>query len=228
MKTVAQIKQDIRQVRQEIADCERSLPTIVGRDGLEALYAAQESLRTRQSSLQALLDYLPVAEEQERAQAVLDTRAEHERTRDDATEEHNRLDADFEAVMLPLEQYILDALDDLDRIAMQRGRAESRRSEAAYELRGNVDDYDRSALSTSNGWFSKATEHARSDVRVCLRELYAARHGMGGRLQLTGQDSGYRPLMVSRPQELLQPDPNDALIAQLSAEFAQKRAQNGS
>ncbi len=196
------------------------------RDGLEALYAAQDSLKIRQSSLQTLTDYLPVAEEQERAQAEQDRRQALEQERDAAIEEHNRLDEVFESDMQPLEAIILDYLDRLDQTAMQRGRAESRRADAAFELAGRQADWSRRGeLSDGHGWYSLNTPGARSNVRQALFELFAVRRRLHGLLQLDGQDSGYRPV-VSRSPQIDEPDDNEAFRAQVSAEFAAKRLAN--
>lgn len=222
--TPANIRQEIRLCEQDLAAEKRSLDALTDRRDLVIAYGR---IRDLTDTLTFLQDRLKTAEAQEaeKVRVQAETRARRERERDEAIAEHAELDADFESVMQPLEQAVLNTLDRLEDIAMQRGRASAQHADALFELNGRQANWsDNGHLSTGNGWFSKATEHARSDVRRCLFELYAARRHLHGLLQLDGQDSGHRGVfgIAPRPQELTQPDPNDAFRAQVVAEYTAK------
>lgn len=137
--TSADIKKNISQVRLEIAGIEGSLPEIMRRDGLEALYAAQESLRNRESSLRALLDYLPVAEEQERAQAEQDKRRELQQERDDASAEFDQLTVRNEQMLARLFEMFDADWPDLSENIRARGAAAARFSDAVFLLNNRQD-----------------------------------------------------------------------------------------
>lgn len=226
MQTAQEIQNQVNQVKREIIDISNSLDRITN---TQDLIAAEGELSNRQNVLNRLQVRLQEAREREQVQEKQDRRAELERQRDAATAEHAELDSAFEAEMLDGEAYILDLLDRLDEIATQRGNVSTRHANALFELRGRqVNWSDDGHLSSGNGWFSNATEHARSDVRRVLFELYAARKHLRGLLQLPGQDNGYGSLLVTRTPVLEQPDSDDAFRAQIGAEFAAKRALNGS
>lgn len=222
MQTAADVTRQIAQVKREIIDITASLDRITD---TQDLIAAESELSNRQNVLNRLQARLQEAQEREQVQEEQARRAGLERQRDNATAEHAELDSAFETIMLDLEQHILDRLDDLDAIATQRGKCESQRSNAVFELRGRqVDWANAGKLSDGLGWFSTASPNARSPVRQALFELYAARHGMYGKLQLPGQDDGHRGIfgIVPRPQEPEQLDPDAELRAQLVQEFAAK------
>ncbi len=221
--TTDNIKAQLKLAREDLFAEQRVIDTLTDRRDIVAAYARVRDLMDTITLFEQRLEAVE-KREAEKVRVQAETRARCEQERDAATEEHNRLDEVFESDMQPLEALILDYLDRLDQTAMQRGRAESRRSTAAFELNGRRAFGDSGELSTGNGWFSTANPNARSDVRRVLFELYAARRHLHGLLQLDGQDDGYRGVfgIAPRPQELTQPDPNDAFREQVVAEFAAK------
>ncbi len=186
MQSSSDITRQIDQVEREVKDIQGSLKRLTH---VQDLLDAHGELTNRANVLSLLQQRLEDAQEREARQAELDKKRALEKERDDAKAEHDRLTAEFEAVMVPLEQAVLDALDRLDPLAFKRMNAETQRSNAAFVLRGRTVDWSNAdKLSTGAGWYGN-TEGAGSPVRRCLFELYAARHGMPGRLELEGQES---------------------------------------
>ncbi len=225
--TANNIKAELRLAHEDLAAEQRVTDTLTDRRDIVAAYARVRDIMGTITLFEQRLEAVE-KRDAEKARVQAETRARCEQERDDATAEHAELDSAFESEMLDLERHIFDRLDTLIEIAVQRGNAETKRSNAVFELRGRQVDWSNTGqLSDGFGWYSNATPDARSDVRKVLFELYAVRRRLYGTLQLPGQDDGFRPLAYRTPQ-IDEPDQDDAFRAQVVAEFAQKRAQNGS
>jgi hypothetical protein len=127
-----------------------------------------------------LKDRLATAHQKEQAEQA--KRLELETERDTAKDEIERLNAEFDTLLAPLERLLSEALPKLFEVARERQSAQSRYSELSRTLRGSPDELGVDRLVSGSGWSAKG-EQDETKIRRLLYLLYTDSIGGAGGLK---------------------------------------------
>ncbi len=147
MQTSEQIQSQISQVKREVQHIENSMARL---SSTQDLLDAHQELNNRKNVLGLLRERLELARQSEaREQAE---RPEIERKRDEIQDEIEKLNAEFDTRLAPLESLVSEVLPKLFEIARERQRVQSEYSELGSTLRGGQDELGLDRLVHNYGW----------------------------------------------------------------------------
>jgi uncharacterized phage infection (PIP) family protein YhgE len=174
MQTTRQIKAQITQIENEITQIQNNLSRI---NATQDLLEAHQEIRNRLDVVRLLKDRLATAHQKEQAEQA--KRLELETERDTAKDEIERLNAEFDTLLAPLESLVSEALPQLFGLAKERRTQQSRYSELSRTLRGSPDELGVDRLVSGSGWSAKG-EQDETKIRRLLYLLYIDSIGGAG------------------------------------------------
>jgi DNA repair exonuclease SbcCD ATPase subunit len=174
MQTTSQIEAQINQIENEITQIQDNLSRI---NATQDLLDAHSEIRNRLDVVRLLKDRLATAHQKEQAEQA--KRLELETERDTAKDEIERLNAEFDTLLAPLESLVSEALPKLFEVARERQSQQSRYSELSRTLRGSPDELGVDRLVSGSGWSAKG-EQDETKLRRLLYMLYADSIGGAG------------------------------------------------
>jgi uncharacterized phage infection (PIP) family protein YhgE len=176
MQATSQIKAQITQIENEINQIQDNLSRI---NATQDLLDAHQEIRNRLDVVRLLKDRLATAHQKEQAEQT--NRLELETKRDTAKDEIEKLNAEFDSLLAPLEAQLSEALPQLFEIAKARQSQQSRYSELGRKLRG-PDELGVDRLVSGSGWSAKG-EQDETKLRRLLYMLYTDSIGGAGGLK---------------------------------------------
>jgi chromosome condensin MukBEF ATPase and DNA-binding subunit MukB len=175
MQTASQIKAQINQIENEINQIQENLPRI---NATQDLLDAYSEIRNRIDVVRLLRARLATAHQIEELEQA--ERLEIERKRDEIQDEIEKLNAEFDTLLAPLESQLSEALPKLFELAKARQSQQSRYSELGRTLRGgSPDDLGLDRLVSGYGWSAKG-EQDETKLRRLLYLLYTDSIGGAG------------------------------------------------
>jgi DNA repair exonuclease SbcCD ATPase subunit len=147
MQTASQIKAQINQIENEINQIQENLPRI---NATQDLLDAYSEIRNRIDVVRLLRARLATAHQIEELEQA--ERLEIERKRDEIQDEIEKLNAEFDTLLAPLESQLSEALPKLFELAKARQSQQSRYSELGRTLRGGQDELGLDRLVHNYGW----------------------------------------------------------------------------
>jgi methyl-accepting chemotaxis protein len=166
MQSSEQIQSQIQQVQREIRDIELSMARL---SATQDLIDAYQEIRHRIDVVRLLRERLTKAHQNEELEQT--KRLELETEQNAVKDEIEKLNADFNELLAPLETQLDNVLPKLFEIARERQRAQSRYSELGRTLRGAPDELGVDRLVSGSGWSAKG-EQDETKIRRLLYLLY--------------------------------------------------------
>jgi DNA repair exonuclease SbcCD ATPase subunit len=177
MQTTSQIKAQITQIENEITQIQNNLSRI---NATQDLLDAHSEIRNRIDVVRLLRARLTTAHQNEELEQA--ERLEIERKRDEIQDEIEKLNAEFDSLLAPLESLVSEALPQLFGLAKERRTQQSRYSELSRTLRGSPDELGADRLVSGYGWSAKG-EQDETKIRRLLYLLYTDSIGGAGGLK---------------------------------------------
>jgi hypothetical protein len=168
MQTTEQIESQINQVQREVKDIENSMARL---SRTQDLLDAQQELNNRQNVLGLLRARLATAHQREEREQAERARLELETGRDTAKDEIEKLNAEFDELLAPLEAQLDNVLPKLFEVAKARQSQQSQYSELGRTLRGAPDELGLDRLVHNYGWTIQ-DEADPTKIRRLLLMLY--------------------------------------------------------
>jgi DNA repair exonuclease SbcCD ATPase subunit len=177
MQTTSQIEAQINQVQREVENIESSMSRL---SSTQDLLDSHREIRNRKNVVGLLRERLELARQGEaREQAE---REALETARDEIQAKIEKLGAEFDSLLAPLEAQLGEALPKLFELARARQSAQSRFSELGRKLRGGPDELGVDRLVSGSGWSAKG-EQDETKLRRLLYLLYTDSIGGAGGLK---------------------------------------------
>ncbi len=174
MQTTRQIKAQITQIENEITQIQNNLSRI---NATQDLLDAHQEIRNRLDVVRLLKDRLATAHQKEQAEQA--KREALETTRDEIQAKIEKLNAEFDTRLAPLESLVSEVLPKLFGLAKARQSQQSRYSELSRTLRGGPDELGVDILVGNYGWSAKG-EQDETKLRRLLYLLYTDSIGGAG------------------------------------------------
>jgi uncharacterized phage infection (PIP) family protein YhgE len=174
MQTTRQIEAQISQIENEINQIQNNLSRI---NATQDLLDSHQEIRNRLDVVRLLKDRLATAYQKEQTEQA--KRLELETERDTAKDEIEKLNADFNELLAPLEAQLDNVLPKLFEIARARQSQQSQYSNLATTLRGGPDELGADRLVSGYGWSAKG-EQDETKIRRLLYLLYTDSIGGAG------------------------------------------------
>jgi prefoldin subunit 5 len=168
MQTSQEIESQINQVQREVKDIERAISRL---SSTQDLLDSHQEISNRQNVLVLLENRLVTARQREEREQAERARLELETKRDTAKDEIERLNAEFDTLLAPLESLLSKALPKLFEVARERQRVQSQYSNLARTLRGGPDELGLDRLVHNYGWTIK-DEADPTKIRRLLLMLF--------------------------------------------------------
>ncbi len=166
MQTTSQIEVQISQVENEINQIQDNLSRL---SATQDLLDAYQEIRNRIDVVRLLRARLTTAHQNEELEQA--ERLELETEQNGVKDEIERLNAEFDTLLAPLESLLSEALPKLFELAKERQSQHSRYSELARKLRGGPDELGVDRLVGNYGWTLK-NEADPTKIRRLLLMLY--------------------------------------------------------
>ncbi len=166
MQSSEQIQSQIQQVQREIKDIELSMARL---SSTQDLIDAHQELNNRKNVIGMLCERLELARQSETHEQA--ERKALETARDEIQAKIEKLSAEFDSLLAPLEAQLSEALPKLYELARARQSAQSRYSELGRKLRGSPDELGVDILVGNYGWTVK-NEADPTKIRRLLLALY--------------------------------------------------------
>ncbi len=166
MQTTSQIEVQISQVENEINQIQDNLSRLSATQGLLDAY---QEIRHRIDVVRLLRERLTTAHQNEELEQT--KRLELETEQNAVKDEIEKLNADFNELLAPLETQLDNVLPKLFEIARARHTQQSRYSELGRTLRGAPDELGVDRLVSGSGWSAKG-EQDETKIRRLLYLLY--------------------------------------------------------
>ncbi len=147
MQTSQEIESQINQVQREVKDIENSLSRL---SAVQDLIDAHQELNNRKNVLGLLRERLELARQGEAREQI--EREALEKARDEIQAKIEKLSAEFDSLLAPLEAQLSEALPKLYELARARQSAQSRYSELGRKLRSGPDELGLDRLVHNYGW----------------------------------------------------------------------------
>jgi DNA repair exonuclease SbcCD ATPase subunit len=174
MQTTSQIEAQINQVQREVENIESSMSRL---SSTQDLLDSHREIRNRKNVVGLLRERLELARQGEaREQAE---REALETARDEIQAKIEKLGAEFDSLLAPLEAQLGEVLPKLYELARARQSAQSRYSELGRKLRGSPDELGVDILVGNYGWTVKDEKDA-TKLRRLLLTLYRDAIGVAG------------------------------------------------
>ncbi len=174
MQTTRQIKAQITQIENEITQIQNNLSRI---NATQDLLEAHQEIRNRLDVVRLLKDRLSTAHQKEQAEQA--KREALETTRDEIQAKIEKLNAEFDTRLAPLESLVSEVLPKLFGLAKARQSQQSQYSELSRTLRGSPDELGLDRLVHNFGWTIK-DEADPTKIRRLLLTLYRDEIGVAG------------------------------------------------
>jgi prefoldin subunit 5 len=169
MQSSQEIQKQISQIQREVKDIENSMSRL---SSTQDLIDAHNELNNRQNVIGLLRERLVTSHQKEQSEQAERARLELETKRDTAKDEIEKLNAEFDSLIAPLEALVSEALPQLFEVARARQTQQSRYSELARKLRGgSPDDLGLDRLVSGFGWSARG-EQDETKIRRLLYMLY--------------------------------------------------------
>jgi DNA repair exonuclease SbcCD ATPase subunit len=195
MQTTRQIEAQITQIENEITQIQDNLSRL---SATQDLLDSHQEIRNRLDVVHLLRARLVTAHQKEQAEQA--KRLELQTEQSAVKDEIEKLNAEFDELLAPLESLVSEALPQLFEIARERQRVQSRYSELGRKLRGGPDELGVDRLVSGSGWSAKG-EQDETRLRRLLYLLYTdSIGGAGGLKDLNRPMLSMTPLETPTPQ----------------------------
>ncbi len=174
MQTSEQIESQINQVQREVKDIESSMSRL---SSTQDLIDAHQELNNRKNVLGLLRERLELARQGEAREQI--EREALEKAREEIQAKIEKLSAEFDSLLAPLEAQLGEVLPKLYELARARQSAQSRYSNLGRTLRGAPDELGVDIL-VGNYGFTVKGEQDSTKLRRLLLMLYRDFIGVAG------------------------------------------------